>query len=352
MARVRFATIGRSGIAERFADALSRVDCAELVAAYSRDAASAEEFARAHGARLSFSSLEELAACEEVDAVYVASPDFLHARQALAMVAAGKHVLVEKSFAACPREVAEVFDAAREQGVIAMEAMRNIHGPGFGAVCEQMARVGSPRLATFRFAKVTSRISKLRAGERVPVFDPRHCRGALMDIGVYCVEPAVALFGRPERVLAAGVTASVPGCTTDDPYDTIDLAGEAILDYGSHLATVSWGKLSDEHLASEIQGELGTIVFEPTANPRMVELHVHEDKGMVFDVRPEAGERVEVDIPGNDMVFEVEDFCAAVSGDADAVERVRRYERVTRDASWVMAEIRRQMGVRFPADDE
>ena len=351
MGKVRFATIGRSGIAERFVDALSRSDCAELVAAYSRDASSAAQFAHDHGARLSFSSLDELAACDEVDAVYVASPDFLHAEQALGLVSAGKHVLVEKSFAACLRDARAVFDAARGRGVVAMEAMRNIHGPAFATVMRDMGRIGAPRLSTFRFAKVTSRIGRLRAGERVPVFDPRNARGALMDIGVYCVEPAVALFGRPRRVLAAGVTAQVPGGAPDDPYDTIDLAGEAILDYGEHLATVSWGKLSDGHLASEVQGELGTIVFGPTANPREVTLHLHEDKGMVFDVKSDDGERTEFDTAGNDMVFELEDFCAAVRGDRDALAKVERFERVTLDAAWVMEEIRRQTGVRFPTDD-
>ena len=352
MGKVRFATIGRSGIAERFVDALSRVDDAELVAAYSRDDASAQEFALRHGAQLSFSSLDDLAACDEVDAVYIASPDFLHASQALAMVSAGKHVLVEKSFAACWREARAVFDAAHARGVIAMEAMRNIHGPGFDAVCQRMESIGQPRLSTFRFAKVTSRIARFRAGERLPVFDPRYARGALMDIGVYCVEPAVALFGRPGRVVAAGVTAPVPGCAPDDPYDTIDLAGEAILDYGEHLATVSWGKLSDEHLASQIQGELGTITFEPTANSREVTVHVHEDKGMVFDIRADEGERFVVDIPGNDMVFEIEDLCSAIRGEEEGLRKVARFEQATLDTAWVMEEIRRQMGVRFPADDE
>ena len=351
MSKVRFATIGRSGIAERFLDAVARTSCAEFAAAYSRNLDDARAYAAAHGARLAFSSLDELAACAEVDAVYVASPDFLHAGQALAMIAGKKHVLVEKSFGSCEREVAAVFDAAHEQGVVAMEAMRNIHGPGFGAVRERMGRIGQPRLSTFRFSKVTSRIERLRAGERVGVFDPRMSRGALMDIGVYCVEPAVALFGRPASVVATGITAPVPGCEDGDPYDTIDLAGEAILGYGSHLVNLSWGKVSDEHLPSQIQGELGTICFEPTANPREVTLHVHEDKGMVFDVRADEGERLEVDIPGNDMVFEVEDFCRAVQGDDCARERVSRYEQATRDAAWVMGEIRRQMGVRFPADD-
>ena len=124
-----------------------------------------------------------------------------------------------------------------------------------------------------------------------------------------------------------------------------------MLDYGEHLAAVSWGKLSDGHLASEVQGELGTIVFGPTANPREVTLHLHEDKGMVFDVKSDDGERTEFDTAGNDMVFELEDFCAAVRGDRDALAKVERFERVTLDAAWVMEEIRRQTGVRFPTDD-
>ena len=56
------------------------------------------------------------------------------------------------------------------------------------------------RLATFRFSKVTSRIKKLEAGEHVNIFDPHMAAGALLDIGVYCVESALQVVGAPESV--------------------------------------------------------------------------------------------------------------------------------------------------------
>ena len=69
-----------------------------------------------------------------MDAVYVSSPNALHVSQAKALVAAGKHVLVEKSLGSNEREAAELFRAADETGVVAMEAMRNLHSPGFAAI--------------------------------------------------------------------------------------------------------------------------------------------------------------------------------------------------------------------------
>ena len=74
MDKVRIATIGRSAITERFLDALGQVPEAEYVAAYSRKEEDARAFAEAHGAQLAFSSLEELAASDKVDAIYIGSP--------------------------------------------------------------------------------------------------------------------------------------------------------------------------------------------------------------------------------------------------------------------------------------
>ena len=103
MGKVRFATIGSSGICEQFITALSDVEGAELVGCCSRDASRAREFADAHGAELSFGGVAELCASDAVDAVYIASPNSAHAAQALAAIFCGKHVLVEKSFSANER---------------------------------------------------------------------------------------------------------------------------------------------------------------------------------------------------------------------------------------------------------
>ena len=95
MEPIRFASIGTSHIAEVFLDAASQLpDDVEYVGCYSRTLEKAEEFGRANGARLFFDDLDELGACDEIDAVYVASPNTLHHDQAIRLLRAGKHVLL------------------------------------------------------------------------------------------------------------------------------------------------------------------------------------------------------------------------------------------------------------------
>ena len=351
MGTVRFATIGTSGICERFLEALAEAEGVEYVAAYSRDAARARAFGEKYGARRFFDSLAELAASDEVDAVYVSSPNGLHAAQALELIAGGKHVLVEKALASNEREAREVFDAAHARGVVVMEAMRNLHVPTFAAIERVCAsELGAVRLATLRFSKVTSRMARLRAGERLNVFDPALAGGALMDIGVYCVEPAVALFGRPDTVRALAVTAPVPGCAEGDPCDTIDLAGEALLGYDDKIVSLSYGKMCDDVIPSQVEGEEATLLWDQTSCPVNPRVHEHEDKGLIFRMEEASTRPVPVEVPANDMVCEIDDFTAAVRGEEAALEAAARFERVTLDALAVMDEIRRQVGVRFPAD--
>lgn len=351
MSTLRFATIGTSGICEQFCLALAEAPGAELVACHSRDVERARAFGERFGATRFFDDLSELAAWDGVDAVYVASPNAAHAAQAHAMIAGGKHVLVEKAFASNEREAAGVFDAARARGVVAMEATRSLHVPSFREIERIVAgELGQVRKATMRFSKVTSRMARLLAGERLNIFDPRLAGGALMDIGVYCVEPAVALFGRPEEVRAVSVTTAVPGAGADDPCGVIDLAGEALLGYGDKVVSLSYGKTSDDVIGSQVEGERGTLVWDAISCPVNVRLHVPEGGGQVFRVGSAELTPIETEVPERDMVCEIADFVSAARGDEGAAERMGRFERVTLDSLFVMDQIRAQAGVRFPAD--
>ena len=97
---IRLATIGTSSITENLLMALAQVDGVEFVGTLSRDAERAAAFTAKHRGTCPFTSLDELAASDEVDAVYIGSPNALHHHQALACIAGGKHVLVEKPFCA------------------------------------------------------------------------------------------------------------------------------------------------------------------------------------------------------------------------------------------------------------
>lgn len=348
MDTIRFATIGTSAICERFLDALSQRDDAVYAGTYSRDMTRAHDFGSKHGATLFFDDLADLAASPDIDAVYIASPIALHNRQACQMLRSGKHVLCEKALASNEREAQQMFDTAHENDVVLLEAMRNLHNPAFDAIEDSLDELGDISLATFRFSKVTSRIARLRAGERLNVFDPQLSEGALMDIGVYAVEPAVALFGRPDDVKALGVLSEVPDGM--EPYDRIDLAGQILLGFGDLVADCSYGKTSDNLIESQIEGEAATLTWQDISTPHDLVITPHEDRGMVYTSSHAQGRPVEVETAENDMAFELDDFLEAVRGDADALADASYFEQVSLDALWVMDEARSQMGVAFPAD--
>src|SRR5665647_1030390 len=120
---IRWGILGPGGIANTFATAVNRYTRAPLVAVGSRNKDRAERFATQHGIATTHVGYAALVNDPQVDAVYVASPHSEHHDHALLAIAAGKHVLVEKSFARNAAEAQEVVDAARAAGVFCMEAM-------------------------------------------------------------------------------------------------------------------------------------------------------------------------------------------------------------------------------------
>src|SRR4051812_31396180 len=120
---VRFGIIGTGGIARDFATDLTAVDGARLVAVGSRSQESADRFGDEFDVPHRHPDYERLVADDDVDAVYVATPHPLHAENALAAIAHGKHVLVEKPFTMNAAEAGRVVDAARAAGVFCLEAM-------------------------------------------------------------------------------------------------------------------------------------------------------------------------------------------------------------------------------------
>ena len=109
--------------------------------------------------------------------------------------------------------------------------------------------------------------------------------------------------------------------------------------------------MSDDLLPSQVEGEEGTLIWDQTSCPVNPCVHMHEDKGLIFRVEGMETRPIPVEVPDNDMVCEIDDFTAAVRGDDAALAACARFERVTVDSLAVMDEIRRQVGVRFPADD-
>ena len=170
---MRFAVIGTGAIVEKFISAGSQVPGFSLYAVYSRSKERGQAFAAEHGAQRSFDNLADLAACRKVEAVYIASPNYAHCAQALAMLSAGKHVLCEKPMASNAAEVRRMQACARAHNVLLLEAMKSAFLPGFAALSRSLPLIGRLRRITASYCQYSSRYDKFKQGIVLNAFDPK-----------------------------------------------------------------------------------------------------------------------------------------------------------------------------------
>lgn len=326
--KVRFGIIGTNFITEWILRAARLDPRFEASAVYSRTREQAAAFAARHGIPHTFVSLEEMASSPLIDAVYIASPNALHARQAILCMEHGKHVLCEKALASNAREAARMIETARRHGVLLMEAMKPTLTPQFLAVKENLGKLGVIRRYFASYCQYSSRYDRLKAGEVLNAFRPELSNGAVMDIGIYTIYPMVVLFGRPGRIAASGLKLSTG----------TDGQGAVNFEYPGMNATVIYSKIADSHLPAEIQGENGTITLDSIHSPQQVLLHCR------------GGERTELAGPGdtNGYLYEIAEFLS-LAGRGETQSKINSHENslITLE---IIDEIRRQVGVVFPAD--
>jgi len=197
---IRWGILGAGGIADTFVNDLAAAGIA-VAAVGSRDADKARRFADDHGITTAHGSYDDLVADPEVDAVYVATPHVFHEQNALLAIRAGKHVLVEKPFTVSADEAGRVLAAAREAGVVALEAMWTRYLPQQARLREVVRSgvIGEPRLLT------AAHMQSLPTDPQHRLNDPALGGGALLDLGVYPVSFAHDLLGPVEAVAATAV---------------------------------------------------------------------------------------------------------------------------------------------------
>jgi predicted dehydrogenase len=123
LSEVRFGFIGAGQIAHWAADCLKRHPHAKLVATQDLHEQRVKDLAGKHGVKYVFTKEEEMLAHEEVDAVYIATPNKFHAPMAIKALEAGKHVMLEKPFAMSTAEAEAVIVAAKKAGKVVTVGM-------------------------------------------------------------------------------------------------------------------------------------------------------------------------------------------------------------------------------------
>ncbi|SEO25025.1 Gfo/Idh/MocA family protein [Actinacidiphila rubida] len=288
--RIRWGILATGGIAATFTEALRSLPDAEVVAVGSRGKEAAEAFAGQHGIPRAYGSWAELAADDEVDVVYVATPHSAHRAAAGLCLEAGRAVLCEKAFTINEREARELVELARGRGLFLMEAMWTYCNPLVRHMAALIADgvIGEVRhvSAHFGFAADFAPTHRMR--------DPAQGGGALLDLGVYPVSFAQLLLGEPDAVEAwAQLTP-----------EGVDASTGLVLGWNhGAVATLSCTFTADTGAPATVSGSAGRIeiadgffhaeaftVHRPGEEPRTVRLADVSDDHDHGTMRHEAAE--------------------------------------------------------------
>lgn len=337
MKKIRFGVVGTNFITD-WVIAGAREDARfELAAVYSRTQERGEEFAQKHNIPHVFTSLEEMAASDKVDAIYIASPNYTHAQHTILAMSHGKHVLCEKPLASNAREAKEMIAASQKYGVVLMEAMKSTLSPNFRAIKDNLHRIGLPRRYFASFCQYSSRYDKYKEGVVLNAFRPELSNGAMMDIGVYTIYPLVALFGRPKSISAQGIVLS----------SGADGQGAVNMQYEGMNATVLYSKIANSQLPAEIEGEDGNIIVDRIQTPSDVRFYARQAPASGHEKRIE-GEVLSHKEQHNEYYYEVAEFIDMI------IEGRNESQINSHDTSLatmeIIDEVRRQLGVHYPAD--
>jgi predicted dehydrogenase len=323
---LRWGILGAGGIAGVFAQAVNRYTRSQLVAVGSRNRDRGSRFATQHGIPSVHVGYEALVNDPHVDAVYVASPHSEHREHALMAIAAGKHVLVEKSFTRNLAEAREVVDAARAAGVFCMEAMWTRFLPHVVALRAVVRRgdIGEP----VGFIADHGQAFANRPPEH-RIHNPNLAGGALLDLGVYPVSFAHDLFGVPDRIAAVG---SLTGTGVDGQ---ISIALGFGPDVQASLHTTSLAKTATTGVifGSEGRIEIDSDFYRPTS------FSVIRNDGTTWDWYKE------VDGGFQYQVAEVARRVAAGETESPVITLDNTLEVMA-----TLDEIRRQVGVVYPGE--
>lgn len=264
---VKYSVIGTSWITKSFIQGANLTEGLLLDGVYSRSKEKGTSFANETGAMRVFTDFSELLA-SDTELVYVASPNVCHYSQSKALLESGKHVICEKPITVTLSEFKELSSLAEEKGLVYFEAIMYMHSPARKILKDAVAEIGEIRSATFDFSQLSSKYPALKSGELPNIFNPEMKTGALNDLGIYCVYPAVDLFGEPDEIIPSQhfLTTGADGC------------GSAVFKYSDKLVTVTYSKLGQSRSASQIMGDLGTVTLGSVSQTDNIYLYDNHGK--------------------------------------------------------------------------
>lgn len=295
MTQVQWLLVGAGDIArKRVAAALATTSNSTLVAVCSKEIANAQALARQFGAAKTFDNLTDALADSGANAVYLATPVWLHVPQAVEALEAGKHVLLEKPLGLDASEGKNIIAAAEKNMRFAGCAYYRRLDRRYEYTKKVLAETELGQPVAVRMTYLTWYNPDLKEPKSWRVIKGKSGGGVLMDMGCHMFDVVVGLFGLPVSVYAKCINL-VQGWEVEDSASVVmTLKNGALAE-----ARFNWNTKSWQH-EFEIVGSEGRITWSPY------------DTGPVIKVLGDRVEHVEIARIANVHGPLVEDFVQSI----------------------------------------
>lgn len=328
---LRFGTIGTSWITNSYIDGALDSGLWTLTAVYSRTLEKGREFGAKYGVETVFTDMEAMAESDLIDAVYIASPNKLHAEHVRIFLENGKHVICEKPLSAHAKDVKALQTLAKERGLIYLEAIMFMHLPQRRLLEEALEKIGGVNVAKLDFCQRSSKYDAYLAGNLPNIFNPALETGALMDLGIYCVYPALYLFGMPERTQ---ITAQLLASGADG-------SGIVAMQYPDKLVNLVYSKVGQAAANTDFQGNLGTVSVASISKLANIEIIYNDGSRETV-----CGEEPKYKLMG----YEAKDFYRYITEPEASAAEYAQCCALAYAVSDYMEQLRRDAGIHFPSD--
>lgn len=285
---VKTGIVGTGRIAARFMAEEKYVSGMNIISAFNPETASGAAFQKKYG--VSFYHENYSRFLDEIDAVYVASPNETHYDYVKKAVIAGKHVLCENPIAFNRQDAEELFELSKEHGAVLLEGIKTAYCPGFQQLINtaRNGQIGDIRDVVACFTRLANPQS-------------RECTdtafgGAFLEYAAYTLLPIFKLYGTDYKDVRIHSINREDGL---DLYTKIDL----IYDEGMATAKCGVGVKTEGQLV--ISGDKGYILAEsPWWLTRKYKLR-YEDPNKVETFEPK--------FQGDGLRYEMSEFVAQIN---------------------------------------
>ena len=251
--------IGAGRIANTLASTMARMEDVNLYAVAARDLGRAQAFAAQYGFDRAYGSYDEMLRDPHVELVYIATPHSHHFEHMKLCIAHGKNVLCEKAFTLNAAQARQIAALARERGVYVAEAIWTRYMPSRAMIDEVLA------------SGIIGNVTALTATLCYPVAYKERCirpelaGGALLDVGVYCLNFALMHFGDDIERMDSSVRMTDTGV---DGQESITLHYR-----DGKIAVLTAGILSRSDRKGIFYGDKGYIIVENINNPQSISVY-------------------------------------------------------------------------------